>query len=65
VTSYWLLPELPAGTPSVMHRTGDQHWHLFPAKRVVHPANREGRNPTHTFLLKDAGNAGCYIDRHV
>src|SRR6201984_1741706 len=41
-----------------------QHRHPFPAEGVVHPADREGRNPTHTLLLENAGNAGRYIDRH-
>src|SRR5205823_285899 len=33
-------------------------------ERVVHPADREGRNPTDTLLLKNAANPGRYIDRH-
>src|ERR1700751_3533759 len=49
------------GVAGVAHH---QHRHPFPAERVVHPANREGRNPTHTLLFENAANAGCYIDRH-
>src|ERR1700751_3282257 len=41
-----------------------QHRYSFPAERVVHPADREGRNPTHTLLFENADNAGRDIDRH-
>src|SRR2546423_12787000 len=50
-----------SGVAVVAHH---QHRHPFAAERVVDPADREGRNPTHTLLLENAGDAGRYVDRH-
>jgi hypothetical protein len=41
-----------------------QHRHPFAPQRVVHPADREGRHPTHPLLFENAANAGRDIDRH-